>query len=172
MKKKKQDILKKSIIRSLLLLLATISLIIGLLITVEALTSNKEKKEALLNYEKRGKIDYVVNLKENDLYNDSSIEEENVISKYIESIKANFKYEFSSSKNLDSDATYILKLTLVNSYNSNAQKETLLEKEYELMPESNIKSNNKGVIFFEKEIEINYDEYNQIAKRLEKSQVY
>lgn len=164
MKNKEKNILKRTILRSILLVLSIFSLVIGILITVEGLTNNKEKKENIVNYETGGKIEYNVTLKDNDFYDLEDINTKNIISKYLNTLDINFKYEFSSSKALHSNATYSLKMYLINSYTQNNNEEELWRKEYELLPETKI-TENKAVVYFEKQISINYDEYNEIARK-------
>lgn len=131
---------------------------------VEGLTNNKEKKDAIVNYESNGIIEYKVNLKENDFYNIEDINNKNIISKFIDSINVYFNYEFSSSKPLTSNATYSLKLYLINSYNSNNKKEELWRKEYVPIPETTEVNIDKAVMSINKEITIDFDEYNEMAK--------
>ena len=69
MKNKEKEVLKKTVIRSSLLLISIFSLIFGILITIEGITNNKEEKEELISYESNGNIDYQISLKENDFYN-------------------------------------------------------------------------------------------------------
>ena len=51
MKNKEKEVLKKTVIRSSLLLISIFSLIFGILITIEGITNNKEEKEELISYE-------------------------------------------------------------------------------------------------------------------------
>ena len=68
MKNKEKEVLKKSLTRSVLLLISIFSLIFGILITIEGITNNKKEKEQLISYESNGNIEYQINLKENDFY--------------------------------------------------------------------------------------------------------
>ena len=117
MKYSEKEVLRKSIMRSVLLVLSVISVVMGMLITIESLTSNKEKKEQLVNYETNGKVDYIIKLKENEFYSSQEIKNKAAISKFVESIELDFKYEMSASKILDSTAIYNAKVTLINNYN-------------------------------------------------------
>ena len=91
MKKSEKEVLRKSIIRSILLILSVISVIMGMLITIESLTNNREKKEQLVNYETNGKIDYTINLIENEFYENGEVTNSAVLSKYIENFSLKFR---------------------------------------------------------------------------------
>ncbi|MBO5376745.1 MAG: hypothetical protein J6A52_07855 [Bacilli bacterium] len=164
MKKSEKEVLRKSIIRSILLILSVISVIMGMLITIESLTNNKEKKEQLVNYETNGKINYTIKLSENDFYDENEIKNSAVLSKYIESIALNFRYEMSASKLIDSTAVYSGKITLVNNYYNNEKKEVLWTKEFDLIPETTITEKEKSIVSFEKTLDIDYDYYNELAQ--------
>lgn len=165
MKKSEKEVLRKSIIRSILLILSVISVIMGMLITIESLTNNREKKEQLVNYETNGKIDYTINLIENEFYENGEVTNSAVLSKYIENISLKFRYEMSSSKLVNSTSVYTGKITLVNSYtNSNDRQEELWTKEFELIPETTLSENEKSIVSFEKELDIDYNYYNELAQ--------
>lgn len=164
MKKSEKEVLRKSIIRSILLVLSVISVVMGMLITIESLTNNREKKEQLVNYETNGTIDYTINLNENDFYDSQEIKNKAVISKFIESIELDFKYEMSASKILDSNAMYNAKVTLVNNYGIENKMEELWSKEFELIPETTITENDKSIVNFDTTVIIDYNYYNELAK--------
>ena len=122
MKNKEKEVLKKTVIRSSLLLISIFSLIFGILITIEGITNNKEEKEELISYESNGNIDYQISLKENDFYNIENTNYKNIIGKYIDNINLRFNYEFSASNLLNSEVKYSLKLYLVSEYTANNKK--------------------------------------------------
>ena len=166
MKNKEKEVLKKTILRSLLLLTSIFSLIFGMLITIEGITSNKEVKEVVVNYESNGNIDYQINLKENDFYNIEDTNNKNIISKCIEDINLRFNYEFSSSKMLNSKLKYSLTLYLISEYTINNTKEEIWKQEYELIPEIEELKNNSSIVKISKDVTFNYDEYNEVAKKI------
>ena len=166
MKNKEKEVLKKSLTRSVLLLISIFSLIFGILITIEGITNNKKEKEQLISYESNGNIEYQINLKENDFYNIENTNFKNIIGKYIDNINLKFNYEFSASNLLNSKAKYSLKLYLVSEYTVNNTKEEIWKQEYELIPETEEININSGIVTISKDITFNYDEYNEIAKRI------
>ena len=166
MKNKEKEVLKKTVIRSSLLLISIFSLIFGILITIEGITNNKKEKEELISYESNGNIDYQISLKENDFYNIENTNYKNIIGKYIDNINLRFNYEFSASNLLNSEVKYSLKLYLVSEYTANNKKEEIWKQEYELIPETEELNINSGIVTISKDITFNYDEYNEIAKKV------
>lgn len=166
MKKSEKEILNKSIIRSVLLLMAVFSFMMGILITIESLTSNREKKEALVTYETFGKIDYRINLKENEIYDDEYIESKNIITKLIDNMEIDFEYEVYSSKELDSQVKYLIKATVINNYTIDNKKEEILSKEFEIIPETTIVKENSVNTIHNEKVSIDYNYYNELAKKI------
>lgn len=166
MKRKEQELLQKSIIRSVLLLIAVFSFITGVLIIIENCAEGKEKKESITNYESNGSITYQIDLKENDFYNADNLNYQNIISKYIDNININFKYDLSSSQVLNLNSTYSLNMYLISTYNSNNKVKEIWKEKYELIPKTTHKSTGKTIMSFDKKIDINYEEYNKIAEKI------
>lgn len=163
MKKSEKEILNKSIIRSALLLVSVFSFMIGTLITIESLTKNKEKKEQLITYDTIGKVDYKINLIENDLYDSFVLTTENIISKYIDTIEVDFNYEMFASKKLDSNAKYNIKATVVNTYEKKGKQEEFFSKEVDVIPKYTKHETNTNFIHHER-VMIDYNYYNNIAQ--------
>lgn len=166
MKKKEQELLKNSIIRSVLLLISVFSFITGILIIIESCAGEKEKKDSITNYESNGSIEYQIDLKENDFYNTDNLNYQNIISKYIDNIKINFKYDLSSSQVLTLKSTYSLEMYLISTYNSDNKIKEIWKEKYELIPKTTYESNDKTIMSFDKKIDIDYEEYNKVAQKI------
>jgi len=160
-----KETISKKLIRGILLLIAIVSLLTGILIFVEGINGNKGIKEPLLNYSTAGNINYMITLKENNLYDTNYGMYENVVSKYIDNIDLIFRYTFSSTKKLNTTGVYKANLYLITEYAEDNKKEIISQKEFNILPrKEQVRFNSDSQIFNEK-ITIDYDYYNELARK-------
>ncbi len=141
------------------------TLILILLIIFLLLAFNKAfsfSEDSIVNYKETGSIDYKIFLKENDFY-DTPFLGKNMayVASLINKVNVDFTYKFNVDKESYLDVKYniIGNLVIASQNNSNV----FFEKQY-VLKEDTIKeiNNDKGIIINEN-IEIDYDEYNNLV---------
>lgn len=162
---KENEMMPKALVRGILLVIAIISLITGLLIIVEGVNGNKDEKEAVLSYSTAGNINYMITLKENNLYDTNYGMYENVISKYIDTIDLIFRYNFSSTKQINTTGVYKANLYLINEYVEGNEREIISQKEFNLLPRTEQARFNSDSQIFNEKITIDYNYYNELARK-------
>ncbi len=129
------------------------------------LTSLSAVKLENINYKETSNLDYKVYLKENDFYPDKYLEKDKTyVASLIKNITVNFNYEFTIDKpsNMNIEYNVIGKLVITN---PKEKSKSLLEREYILLNDVTdkiVESNNYSI---DKEIEIDYDYYNNLANK-------
>lgn len=116
----------------------------------------------VISYTENSDIDYNVYLKQNDFYEEEYLKKNmSYIASLIKNINVNFNYTFSSSEDLNADFKYevIGKLVIKDESGNN----TFLEKEYKLSDPETVQLKNDKNIKLSKEINIDYDYYNNLA---------
>ncbi len=148
-RKRKHNKIKLAIISIALILIATI------LISEYTLLSKNEYN----NYEENAKVDYKVNLKENEFYTESTLDERSaVIASLINGIEISFNYNFDLEK--EQDYTYNYKIIAKTNVSDSNKTTSIYETTDELVNKVNQQSIGKDLSILEK-IAIDYNEYNE-----------
>lgn len=114
-----------------------------------------------LLYEENGNIDYKVYLKPNQFYEEPYLANGlTYLAVLINNIDTNFSYTFSIEEAMDLEIIYdvIAKLKICNS-----DGQQLFEKEYTLISKQKEMVKNSKTITINNHIDLNYDEYNNLA---------
>ena len=148
-KKRKKHKIKLATISIILLVIATI-----IISTYFILTKNEYNQ-----YTEKAKVNYKVNLKENEFYQDNYLDEKStVIANLIKDIDVEFKYNLDLDKN--QDYTYSYKILAKTNVKESKKLTSIYETTEELVNKEEQESNDKNLEVNEK-ITINYDEYNE-----------
>lgn len=119
-------------------------------------------KEEDITYTETGTIDYQICLKANNFYESTCIDKDmSYIASLINSIPLTFNYHFNTNHNIKLDAKYEVTAELVISNANDSTK--YLTKKYVLIPLTDIKENDSNYKLTNKDINIDYEYYNNIA---------
>ncbi|WP_461207714.1 DUF5305 domain-containing protein [Clostridium sp. DL1XJH146] len=126
----------------------------------------EEKITSLYSYNNKAEVTYNVSLKENSLYDGESIGQgEFYIAKYIDNINTSMNYEYTGETKADIKGDYEI-YAIVEGYTGEEESyETIWQKKYILSPKESFEANDK-TITLEKEIPINFNEYNDFTAQL------
>ena len=110
-------------------------------------------------YTEKAKVDYKVNLKENEFYEDDYLDEKNtIIASLIKDLEVEFKYNLNLEQ--DQDYTYSYKILAKTSVKESSRDNTIYETTQELLSKEVQESNTKDLEIAEK-VTIDYNEYNE-----------
>lgn len=122
----------------------------------------------LVNYKEQGTADYRVFLKDNDFYDQNSLDKGKAyISSLIDYIKVDYKYSFHTNTPLDLKVNYSImaKLTITDQTGSNVY----YEKEYTLLNQVNDSKKKSQMYSFNESVKVNFDYYNTLATKFKSS---
>ncbi len=115
-----------------------------------------------LEVTEQGKIDYYVYLKENDYFEEEYLPAgRQYIASLIDYIKANFHYTYYTDKNTDIQYSYDVIGTVV-AHEPGNEAQVLYQKDYVLKELENYQVSDTQSFTISDDIEIDYDQYNQI----------
>ena len=110
-------------------------------------------------YTEKAKVDYKVNLKENEFYEEDYLDEKNtIIASLIKDLEVEFKYNLNLEQ--DQDYTYSYKILAKTSVKESSRDNTIYETTQELLSKEVQESNAKDLEISEK-VTIDYNEYNE-----------
>ncbi len=136
-------------------------------ITVFLIIISITSKQSKIYYQKKGNMNYQVYLKDNNFYTkpyqDSDM---SYITSLIENIKIDFEYETNSNKNTNINTKYKINGQLMIKDRDN-MNQTFYEQTYPLQDEKITKNTKNNII--KESIEINYNQYNEIANLFKKN---
>jgi len=141
------------------LLLFFAALSISLFLVGKSLTVSNEK---IINYRENGSLDYKVNLKPNDFYEEPFLGRDMLyVASLIKNIDLDFNYQFmiSENKNLDFSYSVVADLKITDQTESNVY----YEKQFVLLDNKKAKVNNSMQYMLNEKVTIDYDYYNSIA---------
>lgn len=119
-------------------------------------------KEENVTYHENGTIDYKICLKENTFYESSCIDKDmSYVASLIKSIPLTFQYNFKANKEVNLDSKYEVKADLVISNSEDLT--TYFKKTYVLVPLTKVKSETSNYSIIDRNVDIDYDYYNNIA---------
>ena len=148
-RKRRKNKIKLALASVVLLLISAI-----LISTYSVLAKNEYNK-----YVENAKVDYKVNLLENEFYAENTLDEKSaVIASLIKDIQVNFNYNFDLEK--EQDYTYNYKIIAKTNVSESNKSTSIYETTEELVKKENQQANDKNIAISEK-IEIDYNDYNE-----------
>ena len=122
------------------------------------------KKDQFITYKETSNLDYKVNLKKNDFYEQKYLGKDMIyVASLIDTIDIDFNYIFDIEKKSDISFDYDITGKLVIS-DTNGQNK-LYEKEYDLKKKKKESINAKKSHKINEKISIDYDKYNNLANK-------
>ena len=122
------------------------------------------KKDQFITYKETSNLDYKVNLKKNDFYEQKYLGKDMIyVASLIDTIDIDFNYIFDIEKKSDINFDYDITGKLVIS-DTNGQN-TFYEKEYDLSKTKKESINSKKSHKINEKISIDYDKYNNLANK-------
>ena len=138
--------------------LAVSSVIMLLLALILIGTYSVVSQNEYNQYTEQAKVDYKVNLKENEFYQESSLDEKSaVIASLIQNIEIQFNYNFNLSQ--EQDYTYNYNIVAKTNVKESKKDNVIYETTEELLSKPAQASNSKKLNILEK-LTIDYNEYN------------
>ena len=121
-----------------------------------------------ITYKETSNLDYKVLLKKNDFYETNTLNKNMAyIASLIDKITINFNYYFNIDKESNLDFNYDIIGKLIIS--DGTKKNTYYEKEYTLLENVEESIKNQKIYQINKDIEIDYHEYNNLANKFRTS---
>ena len=116
-----------------------------------------------IEYTESGSVDYKVNLKENNFFDEDSVGAgQSYVSSLIEDIVANFKYNLAiDNNNVSFDYIYYVDAQLIVANKDSG--DYIYKPIYNLVPETKASVNDRDSLKFGTSVNIDYNKYNQIA---------
>lgn len=129
----------------------------------------EEQKSKLYSYNNKGSINYTIFLRPNDLYEGHSLGQGKLyITEFVDSIDANFTYEFSGDSDTELNGSYRI-IGKVQGFTEDKEKIiNIWEKEYQLTRNKTFSTVNKSYNLNEN-VKIDLDEYNDFVEGIIKS---
>lgn len=138
---------------------------------LNSFTVTEGNSDVLYSYKANPTGTYSVNLKPND-YTDSTTLGMNqmYISKLVSSINTKFNYEFSGSTAADLNYTYSVTADIIGNYQSTNEdnNKEIWKKSYVLVPATNVNLNGKTSFTLDKDVPIEFEQYNLIVQNFYK----
>lgn len=156
-KRRREHKIKLAVISVILLVLAA-----GLIGSYFMLSKNEYN-----TYTENAKVNYKVNLKENEFYQETSLDERSsVVASLIENLEIDFNYDFNLSK--EQDYTYDYKIVAVTNIKETKKSNSIYETTEELVNKEVQETNEKNLNISEK-VTIDYNEYNEKMNKFVKA---
>jgi len=138
-----------------LLVKSMIFIIISLILIF---TYFKLNQDYYIKYSEKSEIDYKINLKENDFYKESYIEEgTNIVASLIKNLETQFKYNLNLEE--EQTYTYTYKILAEIEVKEKSKSNPIYQLEEELI-RKDIEESKEKRLEIEEKLSINYDEYN------------
>ena len=156
-KRRRKHKIKLALISVILLVLAA-----GLIGSYFMLSKNEYN-----TYTENAKVNYKVNLKENEFYQETSLDERSsVVASLIENLEIDFNYDFNLSQ--EQDYTYDYKIVAVTNIKETKKSNSIYETTEELVNKEIQETNEKNLNISEK-VTIDYNEYNEKMNKFVKA---
>ncbi|NLX64483.1 MAG: DUF5305 domain-containing protein [Clostridiaceae bacterium] len=157
---------KKARIAIICIVIAMI-LVVSCLILAETTTRDFiEVKEPLLSSSNKACAGYQVFLKQNPLFGQERILPDNnsIIAEYVDYIKASFNYDYTADKPADISGNYEIIGVLEAYTGKDKDMVSIWQKKYEYVPKTAFERNGADSFSINKEIRINFSEYNEFVE--------
>ena len=162
-KKKRSDYRKNRekwiFAQSVVIAILTLAIIISSIVAIQL------KKTYYIGYSESGSIDYNVFLKENEFYDTTYLEKDQAyVASLIDKIVADFSYEIDmDTDDVNYRYSYSIKSRL--EIIDNTSKVAIFNPEYELVNKQNKSQSSSSRLNINEIVVINYDQYNDLAKK-------
>ncbi|WFA08268.1 DUF5305 domain-containing protein [Tissierella sp. Yu-01] len=128
--------------------------------------SFEQQKSKLYDYNNNGTVNYTIYLKPNKLYEGNSLGEGMLyITEFVDSINANFSYEFAGKGITQLEGTYNIIGKVKGFKEEREQIINIWEKDYELVKNKKFNTSNETYTLNEN-ISINIEEYNTFVEEI------
>ena len=118
--------------------------------------------QRIVKYNETSNIDYKVYLIKNDFYEKEYLDKDMLyVASLIDKIKLNFKYKFKSE--IDKNVVFNYSVYGTLSITNPSNHKSYYEKTYTLLEDKTLYMSNSKEKEIDEEVEINYQQYNQIA---------
>lgn len=127
----------------------------------------KEEKRPLYNYSSISTINCNAILKHNALYEDGAVlgDDSVILSEFLDTIKADFKYQFNGERTADINGDYDIVALLEGTTGTDKDQKTIWQKTFPISEKQNFQSHDKSLVI-DKEISIKPKEYKDFAQSL------
>ena len=167
---KKKTVLKKKVKITLMTIIAIILFSVSFIFVSASFNFYTTKQEVLLNYNSQSKVKYLVNLKENNYFSETSLKMgEQYITSLIDNIEIDYDYIFNVDKKINGYYKYkiVARVNTEHKVDSVTTKK-IWSKDYVLYESDKKEINDINVFNINDKININYDEYNEIVNNFKK----
>lgn len=125
----------------------------------------KEQKNKVFNYKNIGLVDYKVFLRPNVLYSENAVlPEGNVfISELVNNIILTFKYDFEGERSADIKGDYEISAVVEGFTGNDKDQKVIWRKVFPIIKKEAFEAKDKS-LSFEKEVSINYQDYEKFAR--------
>ena len=162
-KRRRSDYKKKRARR--ILLQGIIIAFVTVFVLTMALTYYRVDQTYYIDYTENGKIDYRVELKPNEFYDEAWLEDgQAYVGSLVEAVAAEFAYELNMDA-ADVDFTYTYSVDAILEIIDGSSNEALFFPEYELLPEKTVAANSNSPVSIKEKVCVDYDKYNDLASR-------
>lgn len=124
---------------------------------------NYFREDSYITYKEKANVTYVVNLKENDFYENTYVgENNNVIASLIKNIDARFRYQLDFEK--ENEYIYDYKIVARTEVKEGKNTNLIYDREEEILsvPAQEVKNDN---LIVDEKINIDYNQYNEKISR-------
>ena len=146
-------------------IISAIVVIVSLITILFSVTYYKMNKNYYIGYTENGAVDYRVYLKENDFFEEEYLGKDQVyIASLVERVMADFRYELKMEEQANFNYTY--KVNAILEIADRSTGVSYYHPAYELVPEQSITLDGAtDKIAISESVEIDYDTYNEMAKK-------
>ncbi len=165
MKKNKKRVTKKAVRQVFFIAMFTVIMTIAILMIFNSFNIKLEEETVLVQYRNVSNIDYNVNYKANNVYNDTSLSKGGTyISDLIDNIEANFSYDLNTRNKGTYNYTYRIVAELSSNYQSSGE---VWHKDFILV--DNIIHENEDNVNISEIVNINYPQYIEEINNYQKT---
>ncbi|MBE6546958.1 MAG: hypothetical protein E7668_05920 [Ruminococcaceae bacterium] len=144
---------------------AVLLAILTVLIVICSATYAYIDRTYYVNYTERSDVNYTVQLKENDFYEESYLEQDRTyVATLIDTVHANFVYDLNTeAEDVNYEYSYRTEAQLL--IKSAKSDEPIFDPIYVIEPEQRFSYNAKAPLRINESVLLNYGEYNDVANR-------
>ena len=158
---------KKIVYFILLVIVLTMICFIQILIYCHVDMNKRRRDSFVSSYTESSKVSYQVNMSENEYMTKNEYgKSDSYILKYTDNILFNFSYDYLSSNNINTRASYKIIANVIGSYKrSTNDTEEIYNKDF-VLDKGEVDSSER-IIHLEKRVDIDINKYNSILKALQ-----
>ena len=142
---------------------AIVIAVVTLALIASAITYYSLNKTYYIDYTEQGDVDYKVQLKPNDYYEEEWIgKDKNYVSTLIQSILAEFSYKLNmGTKNVDYEYSY--RIDAIVNIADKKTGEPIYSPVFEIIPEKIISQSSNNKLAIKERVSIDYEKFNTLA---------